>query len=127
MARKKAAAPATKVWNKAKWVGFVDIGLQEQERRAIKESLLDVDGIAQFFQDAAAGGYKLSVSYSIPEDCYTVSMTGQYQEKANGGLTASIRHREFEVAVTALWFVTHQDGYAVNWEDRFGSASGDDW
>lgn len=127
MARTKKAAPEVKLWEKAKWTGFVSIRLTSQEKAEIKKTQLSPEDISQFFMDAATAGYKVSLSYSIPEDVYTISLTGQYKAKPNGGLTASIRHREFETAVSALWFVVHEDGYGIDWEERFGEVDHDNW
>jgi len=127
MARKKKQPEVKTLWEKAKWKGFVATRLTDQERAAIKKELLSPEGVSQFFMDAASAGYKVSLSYSIPEDVYTVSLTGQYQDKPNGGLTVSMRHRECDVAVTALWWCVNEDGYAIDWEQRFGKVDVDDW
>lgn len=127
MARNKKQPVEKTLWEKAKWEGFVPIRLSSQEKEEIKASLLTRESIAQFFEDAASAGYKVSVSYSIPEEVFTVALTGSYQRKPNAGLTASVRHVEFDTAVSALWFVTNEDGYAVDWEARFGKEFKDNW
>jgi len=115
------------LWTKAKWKAFVTVRLNSQEKAAIKDMSLESGEFLQFFMDAATAGYKVSLSYSIPEDVYTVSLTGSYQEKPNAGLTASIRHRDFETALAAMIFATSEDGYGIDWEERFGEVDLDDW
>lgn len=127
MARKKKVVQEETLWKKAKWEGFVNVRLNSQEKAAVKKTLLTAESISQFFQDAATAGYKVSLSYSIPEDVYTVSLTGQYQNKPNSGLTASIRHREFDTCITALWFAVSEDGYGIDWQERFGEVDHDNW
>lgn len=120
--RKKVAQ-----WNKAKWKSFVSVRLTRQEKQAVKENLLEEDSGYEFLMNAATAGYKCSISYSIPEDVYTVSLTGLYQEKPNGGLTLSLRHRDLIVAVTAMSWILREDGLSAEWSERFDVRGDDDW
>lgn len=127
MARIKKGKPENRLWTKAKWKAFVNIRLNSQEKKAIKEMSVSPEDLLQFFQDAATAGYKVSLSYSPSEDVMTLSLTGQYEQKPNAGLTCSLRHRDFETLIMAMLFVAGEDGYAIDWEERFGSASDDNW
>jgi hypothetical protein len=127
MARKKKNTREQKLWAKAKWKGFVSVKLNQQEKKAVKEMQWTVEDALQFLQDVATAGYKVSLSYSIPEDVYTVSLTGQYEQKANGGLTISQRHRDLDVAMRAVYWMAEEDGYQVDWESRWGELDDDNW
>lgn len=127
MATKRKRTRKNEQWRKAKWTGFVNIYLAPQEKAAIAENLLEPDESFQFFMDAATGGFKVSLSYSPSEDVYTVSLTGQYQEGPNPGLTMSIRHKDPFKAVSAVAWAVQEDGIWIDWEDRWGSGSEDDW
>lgn len=127
MPRKSKASQEKQLWTKAKWKGFVPISLNSQEKAAVKEGLLSPEGCWQFVQDMATAGYKVSLSYSIPEDVFTIALTGVYQEKPNAGLTVSQRHKDCDVVASALAFVVVEDGVAVDWEERFGTVADDDW
>lgn len=127
MARKKKAAPEERKWTKAKWTAFVNVYLAPQEKEFVKKNLLTLEGCLDFFRDMAEAGYKVSWSYSPAEDVHTVSLTGQYREGPNAGLTMSLRHREYEVAITALAWCAQEDGMHSDWAERFTTAGGDDW
>lgn len=116
-----------KLWEKAKWEGFVSVTLNSQEKKAVKDALLSEDECFQFISDASTDGYKVSLSYSIPEDVYTVALTGSYKERPNAGLTMSMRHRELLTAVSAIAWCYQEAGKDGSWEDRFGKTSQDDW
>lgn len=127
MAQKPIKKQESKQWNKAKWIGFVNLKLSQQEKEAIKSNLLSAEDGIDFLMNVATAGYKFSTSYSIPEDVYTLSLTGQYQEKPNAGITMSMRHRDFVTALTALNFCAQEDGLLVEWSDRYTIVGDDDW
>lgn len=127
MARKAKKVKEQTTWKKAKWVAFVNVYLAPQEKEAVKQNLLSVEGCLHFMQDMAEAGYKVSWSYSPGEDVHTVSLTGQYAEGPNPGLTMSLRHREYEVAITALAWCAQEEGMHSDWAERFTTAGGDDW
>lgn len=127
MARKKGSKEEPKQWEKAKWKGFVNIRLKSQEKEAIKKRLLDETESLQVLVDMATDGYKLSLSYSIPEDVYTVSATGQYQDMTNAGMTMTLRHKEYVKAISALAWCHEEAGKNGGWEERFTSGNDDDW
>jgi len=126
MARKKKAQEET-LWEKAKWAGFVNVTLNSQEKNAVKDALLSPDECSQFFMDASTAGYKVSLSYSPPEDVHTMALTGTYKGKANAGLTMSLRHRDYETLVSAMAWCLSEAGFDGSWEDRFGNVANDDW
>jgi hypothetical protein len=115
------------LWNKAEWSGFVNVTLNSQEKRKISETELSDADLLQALETISGAGYKISISYSIPDDVYTVSLTGYYKEKPNAGLTMSLRHRSFYKAVTAIWWCLEQSGLEGSWEERFGTDSQIDW
>jgi hypothetical protein len=127
MARTKKGTQEKKLWTKAKWKGFVSVTLNQQEKKAVKDMNWSAEDALQFLQDAATAGYKVSLSYSIPEDVYTVSLTGQYMEKANPGVTISQRHRNLDIATRAVCWMAQEDGYQVDWESRWGEVGDDNW
>lgn len=127
MPRRKTKQNEAKMWERAKWTGFVNVRLQSTEKKEITESLLSLDECLQFLQDAATDGYKVSLSYSIPEDVYTIALTGVYVGRPNAGLTMSIRHREFDKAVSALKWCHEFEGPNGDWSDRWGDDRVDDW
>ena len=127
MTRKTKEKSEDQLWSKAKWQGFVNVRLASQEKKAIKENLLKEEDGTEFLMNAATAGYKCSISYSIPEDVYTVSLTGVYQEKPNAGITMSMRHRDLIVALTALQFCSTEAGDFREWSDRFSVTGDDDW
>ena len=116
-----------KRWEKAKWKAFVNVNLSQLEKAEVKDNLLaEVTGY-EFLMNAATDGYKCSISYSIPEDVYTVSLTGMWKSRPNAGLTMSMRHRDLIVAITGLAWCQASTGIDGSWEERFGSAGDDDW
>lgn len=127
MTTNKLSKGKEKPWNKAKWQGFVNVKLSQEEKKAIKESLLSEEAGLEWLMNAATDGYKCSISYSIPEDVYTLSLTGQYREKPNSGITMSMRHREMIVALTALSFCHEQAGRSQEWSERYTLMGDDDW
>lgn len=127
MARKKTKSAEEGVLSKAKWGGFVNPRLTSQEKEAVKRKLLGYEDCMQFLLDAANDGYKVSIAYSIPEDVFTVSLTGVYNERPNPGLTMSMRHKEIEVAITALAWCQEQSGRNQGWTERFGGSDVTDW
>lgn len=127
MAQKKQQQPPEKLWDRAKWVGSVNVRLKQQEKDEISNNLLDDDGCWQFIQDAATAGYKVSISYSIPEDTYTASLTGTYKAKPNAGVTMSIRHKDIVKALTALKWCDEEAGRHGEWADRFTLLGDDNW
>lgn len=127
MPTKRKRTRKNKQWQRAKWEGFVNVYLNPQEKRQIAENLLNPDECFQFFLDAATAGFKVSLSYSPPEGVHTVSLTGAYQGMPNAGKTMSIRHKEIEKAVSAVAWCMEQDGEMIDWEERFGNDSADDW
>lgn len=127
VAKKSSQGKENELWSKEKWKGFVNVRMTDQEKSYVKDNLLEeMDGL-EFLMNAATDGYKCSISYSIPEDVFTVSLTGQYQQKPNAGITMSIRHRELIVALTALSFCSREDGKSVEWSDRYSLIGNDDW
>ena len=127
MARKAASKVVSTLWEKAKWTGFESIRLNEQEKKEVKKMQLPAEEVLLNLQDMAAAGYKVSLSYSIPEDVYTLSLTGQYVEKPNAGLTASLRHRDPDTLFKAMIWAVGMDGYGIDWEERFGKVDNDNW
>jgi hypothetical protein len=127
MARKEANQQEVKLWEKAKWKGFVSVAMTEAEKKAIKDSLLVEEDGFEFLMNAATAGYKCSISYSIPEDVYTASLTGQYQRKPNAGITMSVRHVNLIVCLSALKWCHEEAGASGEWSERFSMSSKDDW
>lgn len=127
MARKKAVKPEEKQWTKAKWRSFVNVYLNPQEKKWVKENVLGLGECFQFLLDMAEAGYKVSWSYAPGQETHTISLTGQYKETANSGLTMSLRHSDYAVAITALQFCAEEDGMSSDWEARWTTAQGDDW
>lgn len=127
MKTKNSKTKESTLWQKAKWAGFVNVRLTEQEKKEIKGNLLKEEDGLEFLMNAATAGYKCSISYSIPEDVYTVSLTGQYQEKPNAGITMSIRHVELMVALTALAWCQSEAGASQEWSERWTVGGLDNW
>lgn len=127
MARKATKKTDVSLWEKAKWKGFVNVSLSQQERRTISDNLLGAEECFQFLMDVVEDGYKVSLSYSIPEDVHTVSLTGIYQGRPNAGLTMSMRHRDFDKALTAVKWCYDEAGKNGSWEERFALRVEDDW
>ena len=127
MAQKQVKKQEKQLWTKQKWLGFVNVKLTQEEKTAIKDNLLSEEAGYEFLMNAATVGYKCSISYSIPEDVFTVSLTGQYQEKPNAGITMSMRHRDLIVAITALNFCATEDGVSQEWAERYTIVGDDNW
>jgi hypothetical protein len=127
MARKKSSKPEEQLWSKAKWQGFVNIALTKEEKKAIKAQLLEEATGFEFLMNVVTDGYKSSISYSVPEDTYTVSLTGLYQGKPNAGITMSMRHKELITALTALSWCHEQAGTFGEWSERWTLREEDDW
>lgn len=115
------------LWARAKWKGFMNLSLNKQEKKEIKDNLIAEETGFEFLMNATTEGYKLSISYSIPEDVYTVSLTGQYRRRPNAGLTLSMRHRDLIVAVSGIAWCVAESGESGDWEERFGEMNQDDW
>lgn len=127
MARKPKAKQEEKLWEKAKWEGFVNLKLTPEEKKAIKDNLLNEEDCFATLQALAEDGYKVSLSYSIPEDVYTAAVTGTYQGRPNAGITMSLRHREIVTAVSGLSWCHQEAGKDGEWTERFGGGSNEDW
>jgi hypothetical protein len=127
MARKPKQQPEETLWTRAKWQGFVNVRLTTEEKKAIKEKLLSEANGYEFLMNAATAGYKCSISYSVPEEVFTASLTGTYQQKPNAGITMSMRHRDLIVALTALEWCHDQAGFSQEWSERWTLAEPDDW
>lgn len=127
MATKSSKQQEDKLWPKAKWIGFMNVRMSQEEKKYCKENLLTEEAGYELLMNVATDGYKCSISYSIPEDVYTVSFTGQYLGKPNAGITMSMRHRELIVALTALNFCAMEDGKSYEWSERFSVAGDDNW
>lgn len=127
MARRKKEPEVKTLWEKAKWKGFVNLRLNQEEKMAIKENTLDESECFAALRDMATDGYKVSLSYSISEDVFTVSATGAYQGRPNAGITMSLRHRDVEVACSGLIWCHEQAGKHGEWSERFGGTDVDDW
>jgi hypothetical protein len=127
MARKPKQQLEEQSWTRAKWKGFVNLKLSQEEKQAIKEHLLPEANGLDFLMNAATGGYKCSISYSIPEDVFTLSLTGLYREKPNAGITMSLRHREMIVALSGLNWLVREDGLSTEWSEKFTVSGDDDW
>ncbi len=127
MARKPKEKAEVKLWEKAKWEGFVNLKLSTEEKKAIKNSLLKQEDCFATLQALAEDGYKVSLSYSIPEDVYTAAVTGTYQGRPNAGITMSLRHRDIVTAVSGLAWCHEQAGKDGEWSERFGGGSNEDW
>lgn len=124
---KRRTKKEVKTWNKAKWNGFVNVRMSNEEKQVVKKNLLTEEAGLEYLMNASTAGYKCSISYSIPEDVYTASLTGMYQEKPNAGVTMSMRHRDLIVALSALKWCDDEAGFNGEWSDRFGMAGNDDW
>lgn len=127
MARTRKKPEEKKTYTKAKWTGFVNVYLSPEEKKQIKKELFTFEGCLLFLQEAGEAGYKVSLSYSQADGVWTVTLTGQYRELPNAGLSMSMRHKDVEVAITALWWCYHQAGAKGSWEERYTVASQDDW
>jgi len=127
MARSKKVTKESPQWTKAKWKAFVNVYLAPQEKEFVKKNLVSTEGCMDFLRDMAESGYKVSWSYAPGEGVHTVSLTGQYAQGPNPGLTMSLRHREYEVAITALAWCAQEEGMHSDWAERFTTAGGDDW
>jgi len=127
MATKKPQKPASNMWEKAKWQGFVNVRLDESEKKQVKQAILKEEDGLEFLMNAATAGYKCSISYSIPEEVFTVSLTGQYKQKPNGGVTMSIRHVDLMTAITALAWCQTEAGADGEWAERWTMSGGDNW
>ena len=127
MASSKSRKTEEKLWEKEKWKGFVNVRLSQEEKKAIKDNLLSEEAGLEFLMNVATDGYKCSISYSIPEDVYTVSLTGQYRSKPNAGITMSLRHREMITALSALSWCHEEAGKFGEWSDRYAIVGDDNW
>lgn len=127
MAVKSKGKGKDKLWTKAKWKGFVNVKLSQEEKKHIKANLLGEVAGYEFLMNVATAGYKCSISYSIPEDVFTASLTGRYQETPNGGITMSVRHRDLITALTALHFCHEEAGKLGEWSDLYTLIGDDDW
>lgn len=127
MARKKKTGQATKGLTKAKWVGFCNVYLSSEEKKEIKGQEFTSDWYFEFIQGLADAGYKLSVSYSEAGNFYSCSVTGQYQERPNAGVCMSLKHRELETALKALWWCLEQAGLNEDWNVTYAVADSNDW
>jgi hypothetical protein len=127
MTKKSAKQPEEKLWTKAKWQGFVNVSLTAEEKTAVKALLLQEESGFEFLMNVATDGYKCSISYSVPEDVYTVSLTGVYQGRPNAGITMSMRHRDLITALTALAWCHKEAGSLQEWSMRWTLREPDDW
>lgn len=127
MARKPKDNKGQELWTKANWQGFVNVGMTMEEKKHVKANLLTEEAGLEFLMNVATDGYKCSMSYSIPEDVYTVSLTGQYQGRPNAGVTMSLRHREMIVCLSALSWCHQEAGVSGEWGERWEMKSSDNW
>lgn len=124
MATKKTKGPDAE---KVQWQGFVNVYLTRTEKDHVKRNPLPYPEALGFLADAAASGYKVSVSWSERPGFFTVTLYGNLPGHPNAGWAMSIRHADILTAVSALHHVAGQDGLKSDWGERFDTASGHDW
>ncbi len=127
MARVKKAPPEKKVYKKAKWQGFVNVYLNQQEKELIRSEELSDEEALVFLADMALTGYKVSLSYSPSGKFFTASLTGAYEGQPNAGFCMSLKHSSPNVAITALSHCVESAGKDGDWGDRYTLAGGNDW
>lgn len=127
MPRKKTEKKETAVLTKAKWRGFCSVYLNKQEKEQIKKEEFAEEWYFHFIQGLAEAGYKVTVSYSEVGNFYSASVTGQYEEKPNAGVCLSLKHRDLQVALTALWWCLEKAGLNEEWEVTYQVNDGLDW
>lgn len=123
MARKPKEAPTDKVT----WQGFVNVYLNSQEKKQIKENLLSEDHAFIFIQTAAEVGYKFSLTYSEKGGFYSATLYGNTPGGANAGFAMSLRHADACTAISALSFAVGEDGWKSDWSERFTTVGSNDW
>ena len=127
MARKKAAKQDGSTLTRAKWVGFCNVYLSNEEKKQIKKEEFSPEWYFEFIQGLADAGYKVSVTYSELGKFYSASVTGQYQERPNAGVCMSLKHSDLSVALTALWWCLQQAGLNEDWNVTYGVTDSNDW
>lgn len=123
----KRSKPGEKNYGKVNFRGFVKVYLKPQEKQEIKANLLDAAGILDFIGRLTDSGYKFSLSRSSDGKTGTATAYCNDFRMANAGLGISMRHGDFQVAITALQWILDQEGLQADWSEVYGVESEDDW
>ena len=127
MPRKKATKPTEVANKKVEFQGFLSLSLSPQEKKHVKDNILDFASITQMVQDVVFTGYKVSFSFSKREDCWTVTAYGNQIGHLDAGYAMSIRHADFDTACSALHFCLEEAGKAGSLTEWLGTGGETDW
>lgn len=112
---------------KVKWLGFVSVTLNKQEKRRAKEKQVSDERIHKFIIEAAQLGYKLSVAYEADQNFFTVTLYGNIVDNPNAGYAMSIRHSDLLVCFSAFHYLFEETGLDADWSERWDTANAYDW
>lgn len=127
MARKKKDEVAAKGLTRAKFQGFVNVYLNRQEKEQIKSQDWDLATYLTVIEEFCHYGYKFTLSYSETGKFWSASLTGQWQEKPNGGVCMSLKHADMLVAIRALAWCLNEAGHSQDWGERYTQSEMHDW
>lgn len=100
------------------WLGFVNIRLESEHKKAIKAlaSTLDGDSILTEFLELVDDGYQVSISPDKANDAIIVTLTGKESGCVNCGYSMSQRHDDPVVAMAAVLFAHKELAERDLWE-----------
>lgn len=103
MARGKSKEKSTALPSKAKWVGFVNIRVGEDDEQAINEFCSDSDFVFDSMVGILEHGHKVTFTYDNRNDATICSITGELDSSPNAGYTlttfAATWYQALQVAV----------------------------
>lgn len=117
----------TKKSKKVEWQGFVRIYLTPEDKKAVKDALMQEDEVLNFMEVMALAGYKISTSYSSLGNFYSVTLYGNHLDNPNAGWAMTLRHKDLQTAYTALSFAHEFKSDLGDWIGKDDSGGELDW
>lgn len=102
MAKNAKAQGKATASDKADWVGFANVDLTPDDKKAIAGGVLDGDAVLDIIADMLATGHKLTINFDAQRDTVQGSVTGVYKSCKNAGLTMTSFARDVTGLLTVI-------------------------
>jgi len=127
MSNVKSRKTPNKKPTKASWKGFINISLSNTHKQAIKDNTLGINEAYSFLESIGLEGYKVSLSCEPDSSTWTVAVTQSYSHLPNPGYAFSMRHKDLQVAISAVYYVHVVMSDHGDWASVGSITSEDDW
>lgn len=122
----RKAARASASGEVAAWRGYVNVSLNEQQKREF-EDWARTDDAWLALAEAAASGCVVGLKYLQGEACFLGSLTQRTPGHVNAGLCVTARSKTADVALLRVLFLYRVLGSDGSWEKVQAVAEGDRW